>query len=360
MRRTSDGTSILLVEARTRDVSSTAIRARLAARQPIDDLVPAAVARHIVANNLYASGKRLAWLRRIQRGHGRRGSRGCRRDRDRPRQRSARERRRRRAAEAAEGRGRRGARGARQEGRGRRRARPAEGRRLHRLLRDLHRDERAADLGDRGRRQDTLKQDLGERPTLAEGVEKSEWILLDYFNFVVHVFSRECRAFYGLERLWGNAERHEFADDTVRAHDVGVRPRGDLRVPRMPRAAYAARPHVRPATAHAAADALLAVTLAPRCAACGACSTPRGGPGLRGLLVVGPRPRCRRSAAPAAIHCRPGASSASRWSSAPAAAGTTLAIECGRAAGDYEGALREIIHAFKYDGRRSLARASAA
>ena len=57
---------------------------------------------------------------------------------------------------------------------------------------------------------ETLKRDLGERPTLAEGLERSEWILLDYFNFVVHIFSRECRAFYGLERLWGNAARHEF------------------------------------------------------------------------------------------------------------------------------------------------------
>ena len=55
----------------------------------------------------------------------------------------------------------------------------------------------------------TLRQSLDERPALAEGVDKSEWILLDYFNFVVHIFSRECRAFYGLERLWGNAERHE-------------------------------------------------------------------------------------------------------------------------------------------------------
>ncbi|MBI3047857.1 MAG: nicotinate-nucleotide adenylyltransferase [Acidobacteria bacterium] len=46
-------TAIFLVEARTRDVSSTAIRARLAARQPIDDLVPPAVARHIAAHHLY-------------------------------------------------------------------------------------------------------------------------------------------------------------------------------------------------------------------------------------------------------------------------------------------------------------------
>ena len=59
--------------------------------------------------------------------------------------------------------------------------------------------------------QETLKQ-LGERPAVAEGVKSSEWILLDYFNFVVHVFSRECRSFYGLERLWGNATRYEFSD----------------------------------------------------------------------------------------------------------------------------------------------------
>lgn len=59
---------------------------------------------------------------------------------------------------------------------------------------------------------DTLRKDFGEGPALAEGVHKSEWILLDYFNFVVHVFSRDCRAFYDLERLWGNAERHVFAD----------------------------------------------------------------------------------------------------------------------------------------------------
>jgi len=59
---------------------------------------------------------------------------------------------------------------------------------------------------------DTLRNEFGERPVLAEGVHKSEWILLDYFNFVVHIFSRDCRAFYGLERLWGNAERYECAD----------------------------------------------------------------------------------------------------------------------------------------------------
>jgi ribosome-associated protein len=61
--------------------------------------------------------------------------------------------------------------------------------------------------------EDTLRVDLAEKPALVEGVERSEWILLDYFNFVVHVFSRECRSFYGLERLWGSAVRHEFEED---------------------------------------------------------------------------------------------------------------------------------------------------
>jgi ribosome-associated protein len=66
--------------------------------------------------------------------------------------------------------------------------------------------------------EDTLRSELGEKPALVEGVERSEWVLLDYFNFVVHVFSRDCRAFYGLERLWGSAVRHEFADEPSAAH----------------------------------------------------------------------------------------------------------------------------------------------
>jgi ribosome-associated protein len=60
---------------------------------------------------------------------------------------------------------------------------------------------------------DTLRTEFGERPHLTEGVEKSQWILLDYFNFVVHIFSRECRDFYELERLWGNADRLEFSEE---------------------------------------------------------------------------------------------------------------------------------------------------
>jgi ribosome-associated protein len=49
----------------------------------------------------------------------------------------------------------------------------------------------------------------GTKPAHIEGYERSEWILLDYFDFIVHVFARETRLFYGLERLWGSAERVE-------------------------------------------------------------------------------------------------------------------------------------------------------
>jgi ribosome-associated protein len=47
----------------------------------------------------------------------------------------------------------------------------------------------------------------GNKPAHIEGYDRGEWILLDYFDFVVHVFAPETRMFYGLERLWGNAER---------------------------------------------------------------------------------------------------------------------------------------------------------
>ena len=49
----------------------------------------------------------------------------------------------------------------------------------------------------------------GIKPSNVEGYDRSEWVLLDYFDFIVHIFMPETRAFYGLERLWGNAERIE-------------------------------------------------------------------------------------------------------------------------------------------------------
>jgi ribosome-associated protein len=53
---------------------------------------------------------------------------------------------------------------------------------------------------------DALKE-IGSKPAHVEGYDRSDWVLVDYFDFIVHVFSPATRAFYGLERLWGNAEQ---------------------------------------------------------------------------------------------------------------------------------------------------------
>ena len=51
------------------------------------------------------------------------------------------------------------------------------------------------------------------RPAHVEGYDRAEWVLLDYFDFIVHVFSPNARQFYGLERLWGEATRIEIPDE---------------------------------------------------------------------------------------------------------------------------------------------------
>lgn len=51
------------------------------------------------------------------------------------------------------------------------------------------------------------------RPAHTEGYERAEWVLMDFFTFIVHVFTPQTRAFYSLERLWGDAERLEISDE---------------------------------------------------------------------------------------------------------------------------------------------------
>lgn len=53
---------------------------------------------------------------------------------------------------------------------------------------------------------------VGIRPNHVEGYNNAEWVLLDYVDFVVHVFSEKSRKFYGLERLWKSAKRIEPAE----------------------------------------------------------------------------------------------------------------------------------------------------
>ena len=52
------------------------------------------------------------------------------------------------------------------------------------------------------------------RPAHVEGYDRAEWILMDYFTFIVHVFTPQTRAFYSLERLWGSAERIEVSENS--------------------------------------------------------------------------------------------------------------------------------------------------
>lgn len=47
------------------------------------------------------------------------------------------------------------------------------------------------------------------RMTHIEGYDRAEWVLLDYFDFIVHIFTPDTREFYALERLWGKAPRYE-------------------------------------------------------------------------------------------------------------------------------------------------------
>ena len=51
------------------------------------------------------------------------------------------------------------------------------------------------------------------RPAHVEGYDRAEWVLMDFFTFIVHVFTPQTRAFYSLERLWGDAERLDVGDE---------------------------------------------------------------------------------------------------------------------------------------------------
>ena len=50
------------------------------------------------------------------------------------------------------------------------------------------------------------------KPAHVEGYDRAEWVLMDFFTFIVHVFTPQTRAFYSLERLWGDAQRIEVGD----------------------------------------------------------------------------------------------------------------------------------------------------
>jgi ribosome-associated protein len=71
--------------------------------------------------------------------------------------------------------------------------------------------------------EERLEQD-GMRVTHVEGYKQAEWVLLDYVDFVVHVFSERARKYYDLERLWKSARRMEPAELKARTTRKRVAP----------------------------------------------------------------------------------------------------------------------------------------
>lgn len=69
--------------------------------------------------------------------------------------------------------------------------------------------------------EERIKEQFNERPWKREGQEHRQWVLLDYVDMVVHIFNEEKRAFYDLERLWGDAPR-EHVDENGSSADVAL------------------------------------------------------------------------------------------------------------------------------------------
>ena len=70
--------------------------------------------------------------------------------------------------------------------------------------------------------EEQVKRQSGEGPLRVEGMDDARWVLLDFGDVVVHVFLEEVRAFYELERLWGDVPRLDWAsaDGTADARAV--------------------------------------------------------------------------------------------------------------------------------------------
>ena len=58
-----------------------------------------------------------------------------------------------------------------------------------------------------------ISQDLGEKPWRIEGKNTGEWILIDYYDIIVHIFQQKTREFYNIEDFWGDAKFTKYNDE---------------------------------------------------------------------------------------------------------------------------------------------------
>jgi ribosome-associated protein len=72
---------------------------------------------------------------------------------------------------------------------------------------------------------------IGERVWHQEGYHALRWIVLDYVDVVVHVFHKEERSFYNLDRLWGDAKRTEVQDPLAAPKPAAKKRRATVRKP---------------------------------------------------------------------------------------------------------------------------------
>ena len=63
--------------------------------------------------------------------------------------------------------------------------------------------------------EEKLRESIGVKPFRSEGRTEAEWVLLDYGDIVVHLFQESSREFYGLERLWADAEQIKWSEPAV-------------------------------------------------------------------------------------------------------------------------------------------------
>lgn len=68
--------------------------------------------------------------------------------------------------------------------------------------------------------QEQLRRQLGVKPARVEGYNSAEWVLLDYGDFILHVFEEKSRRFYDLERLWRDAARVPLPPESAAGGEV--------------------------------------------------------------------------------------------------------------------------------------------